>query len=209
MRYIRSVLPECYPLSDPPDYEQPFEQSIGAMAEQLGRSLEDVAYDALCQDGAMLLFPLYNYADHDHRVLHEQLLETDAVVGLNDGGAHCAFICDASIPTYMLTHWARDRQRGPRLPLPEVVRRLTSQPAALYGLKDRGTLAPGRRADLNVIDYDALRLAPPRAVNDLPAGGSRLLQQATGYDATIVGGHITRRYGVDTGIRPGRLIRSR
>jgi N-acyl-D-aspartate/D-glutamate deacylase len=107
----------------------------------------------------------------------------------------------------MLTHWARDRARGPRLELPEVVRRLTSQPAALYGLTDRGRVQSGLRADLNVIDFDRLQLSSPRAVPDLPAGGVRLLQDATGYDATVVAGQVTRRHGQDTGARPGRLLR--
>jgi N-acyl-D-amino-acid deacylase len=207
MKYIKSVLGHCFPLVEPVDYEQPIDQSFGARSEATGIPEEELAYDALLQDGAMLLYSMYNYADSDHQVLYEQLQDKDAVVGLNDGGAHCAFICDASIPTFMLTHWARDRSRGPQLPVPEVVRRLTSQPAGLYGLKDRGLVQAGLRADLNVIDHDALRLAPPRAVSDLPAGGTRLLQKATGYDATIVAGQVTRRAGEDTGVRPGRLVR--
>ena len=129
------------------------------------------------------------------------------MIGLNDGGAHTALICDSTIPTYMLTHWARDRQRGPRLELPEVVRRLTSQPAALYNLSDRGRIEPGLRADLNVIDFDRLRLGVPAATADLPGGGVRMLQSATGYVLTAVAGAITRRGGADTGERPGRLVR--
>jgi len=125
----------------------------------------------------------------------------------NDGGAHAMTICDASIPTYLLTHWVRDRVRGPRIDITEVVRRLTSQPADLYNLADRGRLQVGLRADINVIDSARLQLGMPTAVTDLPAGGTRLLQGAAGYDATIVAGHITRRHGVDTGLRPGRLVR--
>lgn len=207
LRYIRSVLGECFALVDPVDYEQPKSQSVGALAEATGKSREQIAYDMLLQDGAMLLYSMYNYADYDHQVLYEQLQDRDSVVGLNDGGAHCAFICDASIPTYLITHWTRDRVRGPKLALPEVIRRLTSQPAELYGLNDRGRLAPGLRADLNVIDHEALRLATPSAVRDLPAGGTRLLQKATGYEATVVAGQVTRRHGEDTGARPGRLVR--
>jgi N-acyl-D-aspartate/D-glutamate deacylase len=112
------------------------------------------------------------------------------------------------MPTYVLTHWVRDRARGPRVPLEDAVRRLSSQPADLYGLSDRGRVAEGLRADLNVIDLPALRLHAPRAVADLPAGGTRILQDATGYRATIVQGEITRRDGVDTGARPGRLRRN-
>lgn len=208
MRFIRSVLPDCFPLVDPPDYEQPREQSLGARAEALGESLEAVAYDALVTgSGTMLLYSLYNYAGGDHQVLYEQLQDSEAVLGLSDGGAHCAYICDASIPTFMLTHWSRDRSRGPRFAVPEVVRRLTSQPADLYGMTDRGRIHPGLRADLNVIDYDALQLALPHAVSDLPAGGTRLLQPAFGYDLTLVAGQVTRRQGQDTGARPGRLVR--
>jgi N-acyl-D-aspartate/D-glutamate deacylase len=156
----------------------------------------------------MLLYALYNYTSWDHSVLHEQLLDPATVVGLNDGGAHVAFICDASIPTYMLTHWARDRVRGPKLELAEAVRRMTSQPADLYGLADRGRIGIGLRADINVINHGALALVPPVAVHDLPLGGTRLLQPATGYDLTMVAGTATRRHGVDTGARPGRLLRS-
>jgi N-acyl-D-aspartate/D-glutamate deacylase len=132
-----------------------------------------------------------------------------AVLGLADGGAHCGTICDASMPTYVLTHWVRDRTRGPRVPLEEAVRRLSSQPAELYGLGDRGRIAEGRRADINVIDLPGLRLGAPRAVADLPAGGTRIVQDAVGYRATVVAGEITRRDGVDTGARPGRLLRNR
>jgi len=207
--YIRTVLPDCHVIHGTPDYEQPRAASIGALAEAQGVSLEEVAYDGMVStDDAWLLLALYNFVTMDHTVLHDQLLEPDTIVGLADGGAHVAFICDASIPTYMLTHWVRDRERGPRLPLPEVVRRLTSQPADLFGLGDRGRIEVGKRADINVIDLDALTLHAPVVVNDLPKGGSRILQGVDGYDATIVAGTVTRRHGADTGARPGRLIRS-
>ena len=136
------------------------------------------------------------------------LLHPASVLGLSDGGAHCATICDASQPTWMLTHWARDRSRGERLPLELVVKRQTLDGAELYGFDDRGVLAVGKRADVNVIDHANLTLHPPRFAFDLPAGGRRLLQDATGYVATIVKGEITRRNGVDTGARPGRLVRA-
>jgi N-acyl-D-aspartate/D-glutamate deacylase len=206
---VGRTLARCFTLVDPPDYEQPPEATIGARAERLGVSMWELAYDELLRDGAFLLLPLYNYTAGDQRAVHEQLLDPGAVVGLNDGGAHAMTICDASIPTYLLTHWVRDRTRGPRLELAEVVRRLTSQPADLYGLADRGRVQAGLRADLNVIDVADLRLGMPRAVDDLPAGATRLLQGATGYDATIVAGQVTRRHGVDTGARPGRLLRRR
>ncbi|MGE0878336.1 MAG: amidohydrolase family protein [Acidimicrobiia bacterium] len=204
---VRRALPSSYPWIGEPDYEPTPAQAIGAVAAACGVSLEAAAYDALTADGAMLCNFVYNYADGDHAVLHEQLLDPTSVIGLNDGGAHTALICDATIPTYMLTHWVRDRVRGPRLALTEVVRRLTAQPAALYGLADRGRIEPGLRADLNVIDVERLHLGVPRAVHDLPAGGVRMLQDSGGYCLTTVAGVVTRRNGVDTGARPGRLLR--
>jgi N-acyl-D-aspartate/D-glutamate deacylase len=207
LAYLRLVIDDCHVISGVPDYEQPRERTMGALAAEQGRSVEEVAYDSLVDGDAMLLYALYNYAGWDHAVLLEQFEDSDAVLGLADGGAHSAYICDASVPTSMLTHWVRDRTRGPRLDLAEAVRRLTSHPADLYGLTDRGRIAVGLRADLNVIDHDRLALARPRAVQDLPAGGTRLLQAATGYEVTMVAGEITRRDGADTGARPGRLIR--
>ena len=207
---LMGLLPYCYVLGGEPDYEQPASESLAAIAARAGTSVEAVAYDAmLADDGtAMLLLPLFNYADANHDALYEQMQDPSAVLGLADGGAHCGAICDASIPTYVLTHWVRDRARGPRLALEDAVRRLTSQPADLYGLADRGRIAPGQRADLNVIDFDHLRLHAPRAASDLPAGGTRLLQDASGYRATVVNGEITRRNDTDTGARPGRLLRN-
>jgi N-acyl-D-aspartate/D-glutamate deacylase len=131
-----------------------------------------------------------------------------AINGLSDGGAHVRMICDASIPTYLLTHWARDRARGPKLPVEEAVRLQTSATADVMGVVDRGRIAPGLRADINIIDFDKLELHAPRAVHDLPAGGGRLVQSASGYVATIVNGVVTRRNGADTGERPGRLVRA-
>ncbi len=209
LRFMRKALPACFRLSVDADYEQPLDRRLGDIAGREGVSIEETAYDQLLIDGAMLRYPLYNYVTGDHSVLHEQLSDSDTLVSLGDGGAHCAFICDASMPTYLLTHWGRDRERGPRFAVADLVRRLTSQPADLYGLSDRGRIAVGMRADINVIDFDALTLAMPYAVHDLPAGGTRLLQPATGYDATIVAGEVTRRDGVDTGARPGRLLRRR
>ena len=203
------LLPSCFVLGTEPDYEQPASQSLGAIAERTGTSVEAVAYDALLAGDAstMLLLPLFNYADANHDALYQQMQDPVAIVGLADGGAHCGAICDASIPTYVLTHWVRDRTRGPRVDLADAVRRLTSQPADLYGLADRGRIVEGLRADINVIDLDNLRLNAPRAVKDLPAGGTRLLQDASGYRATVVHGEVTRRDGADTGLRPGRLLR--
>jgi N-acyl-D-amino-acid deacylase len=128
-------------------------------------------------------------------------------LGLGDGGAHCGAICDASIETYMLTHWVRDRTRGERLPLELVVRKMTRDTASLYGLGDRGEVTPGKKADLNVIDLERLELRRPEMHYDLPGGARRLLQRAEGYDATIVSGEVVLRDGEDTGARPGALLR--
>jgi N-acyl-D-amino-acid deacylase len=208
VKYTRTVLPECQIIVGVPDYEQPRSATIGALADLAGATPESIAYDGLLDDGAMLLYALYNYVSYDHSAVYEQFQDADAVLGLADGGAHVGFICDASIPTYILTHWVRDRSRGPRLALADAVRRLTSQPADLYGLSDRGRLGVGLRADLNVINHDQLQLSIPVAVHDLPKGGTRLLQSPTGYDATLVAGQITRRHGLDTGARPGQLLRN-
>jgi N-acyl-D-aspartate/D-glutamate deacylase len=135
------------------------------------------------------------------------LAHPNALIGLGDGGAHVSVLCDASAMTYALTHWTRDRSGG-RFPLEWMVRRLTADNAAAIGLNDRGVIAPGRKADLNLIDYDRLRLCPPQVVYDLPAGGRRLMQRAEGYVATIVSGEITLRDGTPTGALPGRLLRS-
>ena len=153
------------------------------------------------------MLPLFNFTHGDHDSLREMLTHPRAVMGLSDGGAHCGMICDASMPTYLLTHWARDRSRGETLPLEWLVKKQTHDTARLYGLGDRGTLEPGMVGDLNVIDHENLTLHAPRMAYDLPAGGRRLLQDADGYAATVKRGEITRRDGVDTGARPGGLLR--
>ena len=168
-----------------------------------------MVYDALIAgDGKTLFYvPILNYSDGDLEPAREMLLHPRSACGLGDGGAHCGVICDASIPTFMLTHWTRDRIRGDTLPLELVVRKQSHDTARLYGLDDRSTIEPGMLADLNLIDYNALQLEPPRVVYDLPAGGSRLVQQARGYVATIKSGVTTFEHGVETGRRPGRLVR--
>ena len=206
---LRMALHKLYLLGDPPDYEPTVEQSVAHLAQRTDTDPLEAVYDALCeQDGeALLMLPLFNYTDGDHEAIREQLLHPTSVSGLSDGGAHCGMICDASIPTYLLTHWVRDRTRGARLPLEWVVRKQTRDTAHLFGLTDRGELAVGKKADLNVIDLEGLTLRSPRLVHDLPAGGRRLLQEAVGYRHTIVSGQETRRDGIDTGARPGRLVR--
>jgi N-acyl-D-amino-acid deacylase len=198
-----------FPLGNPVDYEPPAERSVAAQAIAEGVDPEARIYDLMLEDDgkAMLLMPTLNYARGNHDALYAMLSHSDSIVGLADGGAHCGLICDASTPTYMLTHWVRDRSRGPRLALEHAVRKQTTETAHLYGLRDRGVIAVGKRADLNVIDFDRLHLPPPYVVRDLPAGGQRMMQDAKGYVATIVGGVITRWDDEDTGERPGRLVR--
>ena len=191
------------------DYEPTAEMSLAARAEAAGVSSLELFYDLMLEhDGrAMFIVPFFNYAHGNHDDIYEMLTHPASVPGLGDGGAHLATICDASMPTYQLSHWVRGRTRGPRLSLEAAVRMQTHDTAALFGLGDRGTLEPGKRADCNVIDLDRLDLELPRSVADLPAGGVRLLQDATGYVATIVAGVVTRRDDRDTGARPGRLVR--
>ena len=159
------------------------------------------------QGEGMLYFPLFNYSDGDLDVLHTLHRSEHTRMGLSDAGAHCGAICDGGMPTFMLTHWTRDRARGERLPLEWVVHRQTAQTAAAFGLHDRGLLRPGYRADLNVIDYDALCLERPRLVWDLPAGGRRLTQRAKGYRMTVAAGVPISERDEPTGNLPGRLLR--
>jgi N-acyl-D-aspartate/D-glutamate deacylase len=206
---VQGSLDRLYALGDPPVYEPTPDRTIASMAEAAGVAPLDMLYDVMLEhDGQhLLMLPFFNYAERNHDAIREMLLHPGGVSGLSDGGAHCGLICDASIPTFMLTHWARDRVRGDTLPLEYLVKKQTSDTATLYGLGDRGVLAPGKKADVNVIDFDGLTLRMPRVARDLPAGGARLLQEADGYVATMVSGEITRRHGVDTGARPGRLLR--
>ena len=206
---IESRLDKVFPLGDPPEYEPPPEASIQATAQREGRDPFDVLYDQMLQlDGRQLLMlALLSYSDGDLEALREMLQHPDSAFGLGDGGAHCGAICDATMTTFLLTHWARDRKRGPKLPVEWVVRKMTHDTAQLYGLGDRGVLAPGKRADLNVIDWEALQLTLPELVHDLPQGAARLIQRASGYAATLVAGEVTFREGEHTGALPGRLVR--
>ena len=208
-RALMSRWSQIFPLGDPPDYEPHPSTSVAAVAERQGRRPEEVVFDWLLErNGEALLFaPLAGYAQGDHEAIREMMLHPATVLGLADGGAHCGLICDASMPTYLLTHWARDRNRGEGVPLEQVVRLQTSRPAEVYGFTDRGTLAPGMRADVNVIDLENLTLHAPEMVNDLPANGRRLVQRADGYLATVVAGETTFVNGKATGRRPGQLVR--
>ncbi len=198
-----------YPLNDPPDYEPPVDSSIAAQARKRGILAEELAYDLLLEDEGrrMLFVGTTNYYDKSLDPVREMLTHRDTVPGLGDGGAHLGVMCDATYSTFMLTHWARDRKRGERLPLPFVVKSLTSDTARVIGLNDRGLVKQGYRADLNVIDFDNLNLGLPKIHTDLPAGGRRIIQPARGYEATIVRGQVTFRDGQATDALPGRLVR--
>ncbi len=200
---------KMFPLGDPPDYEPRPEDSIEGRAEAAGVEPVEMAYDMLLErDGReMMLFPLANFAAGNHDTVRDMNLAEGTVPGLSDGGAHCGVICDASYPTYMLTHWARDRERGERIPLEYLVQRQCRDTARQVGLEDRGTLEPGMLADVNVIDFEGLTLRAPEMVFDLPAGGRRLIQRAEGYVATVKSGVVTYRNGQGTGAMPGQLIR--
>ena len=202
------IAEEMFAFGDPPDYSPEPDQTLGARAARLGINALELAYDTLLErDGqAMLYLPTMNFAAYNLDSTREMMLHPDTVIGLGDGGAHVARICDASLPTHMLAYWTRDRATG-RLPLAAAVRMLSDEPARAVGLADRGRIAPGYRGDLNVIDYDRLQLRAPRIERDLPAGGARLTQAADGYVATVKGGEVTYRDGRPTGALPGRLIR--
>lgn len=199
-----------FPLGDPPNYEPDPSQSIGARAQARGVSPLEEAYDRLLDDDghAMLLITLANFRDASLDTVARLLRREDVVLGLGDGGAHYGMICDASFPTYMLAHWARDRPSD-RLSVAEAVRELTSVPARVAGLADRGRIAVGHKADLNVIDHAAVHLHKPVIAHDLPGGGRRLDQSADGYVATIVSGEVIAEHGVPTDALPGKLVRGR
>jgi len=196
-----------FPLGEPPDYEPTPDKSVAAIARREGRPEEEVLYDLLLRhDGReLVLFTLGGYSHGSLDDMKEMLQHPNSALGLSDGGAHCGVICDASAPTYMLSHWARDRANG--LPLEFVVKKMTRDTAHLYGLEDRGVLAPGFKADLNLVDHENLNLRLPEMVHDLPAGARRLIQRADGWKATICSGEVTFEDGAHTDARPGRLIR--
>jgi N-acyl-D-amino-acid deacylase len=197
-----------FPLGDPPNYEPSPESSIAALAAAAGRSPWELLYEHLMEDGGRQLLnaPVLNYSYGNLDAAHEMLVHPTTVFGLGDGGAHAGQTCDASTTTFLLSYWARDRPHG-RIPLEEAVRKLTSATAEVFGLRDRGVLEPGKKADVNVIDFENLGLERPKLVSDLPGGAKRLVQRSTGYVATLNAGMVTLDGGEDTGERPGRLIR--
>ena len=192
-----------------PDYEPTEATSVAAIARQRGVRPEEVVLDHMLSDGgrAMIYLPHLNYAEGSLDPAYAMLTHPDTVPGLSDGGAHVGMICDGSFPTTLLTHWTRDRTRGPKLSVEQVIKMQAADTAATVGLFDRGRIAPGLRADINIIDHGRLSLKAPQVVYDLPAGGRRLVQRAEGYVATLVAGQITYRDGEPTGALPGRLLR--
>ncbi len=207
---VMQSLGATYIFDGDPTFEPDPSESIGRRIEQLGESAEKVVYDTMCEIGKGFLHVyMGNYADGDLGAVEQMMRHEGTFIGAADGGAHVTVLCDAGYPTFMLQHWVRDRSRGERFSVEEAVRMLTKEPADLYGFSDRGVVEPGRRADLNVIDLERLRMHMPRIENDLPTGAPRLLQGADGYAATVVAGEVTFRDGKDTGARPGGLIRRR
>lgn len=201
---------EMFVLDDPVNYDLDASQSIGAAARRLGVDPREYAYDVqLHHGGRQLIYtPLFNFVHGNLDAVREMITSPAAMFGLSDGGAHCGTICDASMTTSFMTLWARDRIDETNIPLETVVSQLTRRPAQHFGWNDRGEIAPGFLADINVIDYERLSCAPPRIVTDLPAGGRRLLQSASGYRFTLKRGHITFENGEATGNLPGTLLRS-
>jgi N-acyl-D-aspartate/D-glutamate deacylase len=196
-----------YPMAERPIYEPKMDTCLAAIAMRANVPVLACIYDALLEDEgkALLYFPIYNYTGLNLDVVREMLMHPRALVGLGDAGAHVGTVCDASMPTFLLTHWARDREQG--IPLERVVLMQARDTARFLGLRDRGTIELGMRADLNIVDMQRLTLDRPSMQHDLPAGGRRLVQRAKGYLATIVTGEIIAENGSLTGARPGKLVR--
>ena len=210
IRFVATRWDRMFVMGIPPDYEPTAEKSVAAIAARTNHTPDEIAYDYLTEGPEnFLFFPVVGYVHGDHEQIRELLLDPATLLGLSDGGAHCGQIVDAGLPSYMLAHWGRDRSRGPGMSLEHVVRMQTSETADFFGFHDRGRLKPGLRADLNLIDFDRLRLHQPEIVHDLPAGGRRLVQRVDGYRATLVAGATIFEHGEDTGARPGRLVRNR
>ena len=198
-----------FPLGERPNYEPDRSGSVAGLAEAAGVTPMEMMYDLLIREGGRELFyqPLGGYFTYNFDFFRKNMQHPNVLFGLSDGGAHCGVIADAGMPTFILTHWGRDRTKGERFPLEFLVRKLTRDTAMAYGLSDRGQLKPGLMADVNVIDFEALRLYRPEAIYDLPAGGRRLVQRADGYRFTVKSGQVTFEDGESTGALPGSLVR--
>jgi N-acyl-D-aspartate/D-glutamate deacylase len=203
---LMSRFPRAFELHDPPRYDQPPSEALAERAAAAGVSATDIAYDIVAA-GGIVYVPISNYVDGDLRAAHEMLVHPRTVPGLSDGGAHCTMIADFDYPTFLLSYWGRDAPAEMRLPLESVVKQQCADTATLVGLHDRGVLAPGKRADVNLIDLSAVGSTVPTIVDDLPGGGSRLLGRGTGYVTTIVGGEVAFEGGVHNGTMAGALAR--
>jgi N-acyl-D-aspartate/D-glutamate deacylase len=202
--------PETFVLRNGGDYEPTPDLTVEAIAKREGRDPKEVGYDLMLQDDgrAFLHFPMIGYGSGDLRAVRDMITHPNTVMSGSDAGAHCTTICDGAMPTFMLAHWTRDRSRGPKLPLEWMVHKQTRDTAMSMNMADRGLLQPGMIADVNLIDYDNLQLLQPEYVNDLPSGAGRLVQRSSGYVATMKSGVVISENGVDTGARPGRILRS-
>ena len=208
-KFVQNSWDTTYELGEPMDFEPHPEFSIESIAKREKRDPKAVAYDLMLKrDGSnFLFFSGINYSYGNHDCLREMIAHPRSVLGGSDGGAHCTYICDASVPTFMLTHWTRDRTRGERFPIEWVIKKQSRDPARIFGLTDRGVISPGFKADLNLINYGELKIHTPFMVHDLPSGAPRLMTTADGYEATIVSGTVVQRRSEETGERPGRVIR--
>ena len=206
---LEMVSMRLFRLGEDPNYEPPAQESLGMQAMSRKEPVLSLIYDAMLEENgeALLYFPVYNYTGMNLDAVHEMLTHPRALPGLSDGGAHVGTICDASFTTFLMTHWARDREKG-RIPLERVIQMQAHDTSRFVGLTDRGLLAPGQRADINIIDFDRLKLLRPVMLKDLPGGGQRLMQYVDGYIATLVRGEIIARDGKLTRARPGRLVRA-
>jgi N-acyl-D-aspartate/D-glutamate deacylase len=209
MQDLAGLMSKVFPLGENPNYEPGPEDSIAGIAQARGMDAMEVMYDLLvANDGKELFYqPLGGYQGYTLDWQKMLLEHPNVLFGLSDGGAHCGVIADAGMPTFIMTHWGRDRTRGEKMELEFIVKSLTSETAKAFGMYDRGLIAEGMIADINVIDFDALRLYRPEAIFDLPTGGRRLVQRADGYELTIKAGEVIFQNGEHTGALPGKLVR--
>lgn len=209
MQDLNSLMGQVFPLGENPDYEPDAEASIAGIAKAKGMDAMEVMFDLLVANEGKELFyqPLGGYQNYSLDTQKKLLEHPNVLFGLSDGGAHCGVIADAGMPTFIMTHWGRDRTKGDKLELEFIVKSLTSNTANAFGMFDRGQIREGMIADINIINFDTLRLHRPEALFDLPAQGRRLVQKAEGYEVTIKSGEIIFQSGEHTGALPGKLVR--